>query len=142
MVSEYELNRTRIPLDVLGKIEAALDLTRGQLLVDAGVVEARHVPTRTSTESAITEDSLLDDGFKEQMLDFYRFAVERTAAYRRQVVPTAEDLAAIGPPFDHPLQAQIWADPELIDEHRRVLIWRHQRGLLRGDNNDVDSQAS
>jgi transcriptional regulator with XRE-family HTH domain len=73
-LSDYERGRTRIPLHVVGKIERALNLGKGELLLRAGLVSREAVPAETSTESAIRQDPALDDVAREVMLHVYDFA--------------------------------------------------------------------
>lgn len=74
-VSDYKQAKVRVPLDVVVAIEDALGLTRGELLIDAGYVDVDAL----ATTLAIERDLALDDGFRQLLLDLYRFAVERSA---------------------------------------------------------------
>lgn len=76
-VSAYELGRGRIPLDAVCRIEEALEMDRGELLVKAGVVSPSSVPVLTGTESAIGADAALDDSAKEMLLGVYRYVAGR-----------------------------------------------------------------
>lgn len=88
-LSDYERGRSRIPLDVLRRIEAALDLTPGQLLIDSELVAAKQVPVNTSTQQAINDDHDLDEDAKHTMLFAYDYCVRVSVVDRDTPSPEA-----------------------------------------------------
>lgn len=97
-VSDWE--RTgKVPLHMVPTIEDALKLGRGELLVKAGLVDRRRVPTDTTTQAAIHQDPDLNDEAREALLGLYDYA--RRATKRERVV-VSELRRAAGVPEPQP----------------------------------------
>lgn len=134
-ISKYARGEVQPPIDFLEQVDRLVGHPRGHVLRLAGYVD-----DGVDLVAAIATDPTLNEDGREFVLHAYRFS-QGVAAEERNGEPTVEELAAIGPPFD-PWEAKVWGDPDMLEADKRGLILRHRRDLLRGDDQDVESQAS
>lgn len=91
-LSDYELARSRVALDVAARIAKVCGTDLGAILVDAGLVQSSQVPTETDTESAIRSDPTLDADGREVVLNVYDYC-QRASIVTRPEGMTREQLA-------------------------------------------------